>query len=82
MIFYISSEIVKVVYWGDLSKMSYLKSMNFLSYKIFEFYKNTDVKMVDTGTSSENSIPNIGLCEFKESIGCDVSTKLTVDKQV
>jgi hypothetical protein len=56
--------------------------MNFLSYKIFEFYKKTGIRIVDIGPSTENSVPNHGLCEFKESIGCDISTKFTYRKEI
>ena len=82
MVFHISKTTVQVVYWGDLPEFSHLKTMNFLVFKIFEFYKNTDIKIIDIGPSTENSIPNFGLCEFKESIGCDISTKLTFLKEV
>ena len=82
MVFHINPKIVQVVYWGDLPDYSHLKTMNFLSYKIFEFYKKTPFEIVDIGPSTENSIPNVGLCEFKESIGCDISTKLTFSKQI
>lgn len=82
MIFYVSPKIVQVVYWGDLPQFSHLKTMNFLSYKIFEYYKETDIKIIDIGPSTENSIPNYGLCEFKESIGCNISTKFTFTKEL
>jgi acetyltransferase-like isoleucine patch superfamily enzyme/RimJ/RimL family protein N-acetyltransferase len=49
--------------------------MNFLAYKIFEYYSDLNYKFIDLGPSSENSVPNIGLCDFKESIGCDVTLK-------
>jgi len=80
MVFHISEKIVQVVYWGDLPEFSHLKTMNFLSYKVFEHYKNSNIQIVDIGPSTENSIPNYGLCEFKESIGCDISTKLIFSK--
>ena len=49
--------------------------MNFLAYHVFNFYKKNGIKVIDIGPSTENSIPNHGLCEFKESIGCDISPK-------
>ena len=82
MIFYVSSKIVQVIYWGDLPEFSHLKTMNLFSYKIFEFYKKTAIRIVDVGPSTENSVPNFGLCEFKESIGCNIRTKLTLIKKV
>lgn len=76
IVFHVSADIVQVVYWGDLPDFSHLKTMNYLSFKVFEFYKLNNKRIVDIGPSTENSIPNYGLCEFKESIGCDIATKL------
>jgi hypothetical protein len=80
IIYYISDETVQVVYWGNLTEYSHLKPMNFLSYKLFEYYSNMHVKYIDIGPSTENSIPNYGLCEFKESIGCNICPKYTFIK--
>jgi hypothetical protein len=46
--------------------------MNFLSYKIFEYYQSTGIPYIDIGHSTVDSVPNNGLCEFKESIGCSL----------
>lgn len=82
IVYHISATIVQVVYWGDLPGFSGSKTMNFLSYKIFEHYKNLGVKTVDIGPSTENSIPNFGLCEFKESIGCSIDHKFSLLKKL
>ncbi len=74
-IFYVKEDVVQVIYWGDISGYEHLRPMNVLAFKILEFYKNTDVKIIDIGPSTENSIPNYGLCNFKNSIGCDISLK-------
>jgi lipid II:glycine glycyltransferase (peptidoglycan interpeptide bridge formation enzyme) len=68
---------VQVIYWGDIPEFSKYKTMNFLSFNIFEHYKKSGLKIVDIGPSTENSIPNYGLCEFKESIGCSIAAKVT-----
>jgi hypothetical protein len=75
IVFHISNTVVQVIYWGDLPNYSELKPMNFIAYKIFEHYKLDGKMIVDIGYSTENSIPNYGLSEFKESIGCTVSPK-------
>jgi hypothetical protein len=75
VVFHVSCEIVQVIYWGDLLEYRNLKPMNFLSYKIFEFYKKQGKKIVDLGPSTEDSVPNFGLCVFKESIGCEITPK-------
>jgi hypothetical protein len=75
VVFHVATNIVQVVYWGDLPDYSDSKTMNFLSYHVFQYYKNQGIEIVDIGPSTENSIPNYGLCEFKESIGCDIMIK-------
>jgi hypothetical protein len=82
IIFHISDTVVQVVYWGDLQGYSELKPMNFISYKIFEYYKSSGVKIVDIGPSTERSLPNYGLCEFKEGIGCRIDPKYTLIKKL
>jgi hypothetical protein len=82
IVFRVAKKIVQVIYWGDLPEFSNLKTMNFLSFKIFEFYKNEGYRFIDIGYSTVDSIPNYGLCEFKESIGCDMQPKLVFEKDV
>ncbi|MEI6821255.1 MAG: hypothetical protein WCL51_04935 [Bacteroidota bacterium] len=78
--FNINKKIVQVIYWGDLFDFAGLKTMNFLSFKLFEYYKSIGKEIVDIGPSTENSFPNYGLCEFKESIGCQINEKTTFVK--
>lgn len=77
IVYHVSTEIVQVIYWGDLLEYRTLKCMNFLSYKIFEFYKEQGAKIVDLGPSTDDSQPNYGLCVFKESIGCEITPKFS-----
>lgn len=77
MVFHVAPKIVQVVYWADLPEYTHLKTMNFLSFRLFEHYKQHGVEIIDVGPSTENSEPNHGLCEFKESLGCDITAKLT-----
>lgn len=72
IVFHLSKEIVRVVYWGDLPKFSEYKTMNYLSFQIFQYYKDLGINYIDIGHSTVNSIPNHGLCEFKESLGCSL----------
>ena len=44
--------------------------------RLMEVY---DVVILDIGPSTENGIPNYGLCEFKESIGCSVTMKYSFE---
>ncbi len=82
VVFHVAKEIVQVVYWGDLPEYSECKTMNFISFHVFQYYKNSGIEIVDIGPSSEHSIPNYGLCEFKESIGCDILIKTEFYKKL
>lgn len=82
IIFHVSSNAVQVVYWGDDPAHSALKTMNFLSFNVFKYYRDSGVRFIDIGQSTDNSVPNYGLCEFKESIGCDVATKFSFAKDL
>jgi len=82
IVFHISSLIVQVVYWGDLPGYSEIKPVNYLSYKLFEYYRSAGKIIVDIGPSTVNSTPNYGLCEFKESIGCGISPKYSLVKNL
>jgi hypothetical protein len=82
MVFHVTEEIVQVVYWGHLAEHASLKPINFLSYNLFGYYKKAGMAYVDIGPSTEDSIPNYGLVEFKQSIGCEVSAKITLIKNL
>ena len=82
LIYYVANKIVQIIYWGDIPEFSSMKTMNFLSYKVFEYYKNAGIEIVDIGPSTENGTPNYGLCDFKESIGCVVENKFTFMKKI
>ena len=72
IVFHVAPSIVRIVYWGDLPEFSEYKTMNFLSFQVFSYYKKQDIRMIDIGHSTVDSVPNNGLCEFKESIGCSI----------
>jgi lipid II:glycine glycyltransferase (peptidoglycan interpeptide bridge formation enzyme) len=78
LVFKVAADVVQVIYWGDLPDYSELKTMNFLSYKLFGFYKEKGIGVIDIGPSTEDSVPNHGLCEFKESIGCNIQPKYSL----
>jgi hypothetical protein len=80
IVFHINPSVVQLIYWGDIPDFYKLRPMNFLSFKIFEYYKSQGKKIVDLGPSSVNSSPNYGLSKFKKSIGCNISLKYTLTK--
>lgn len=80
IIFEINSDVYQVIYWGDTGECTECKPMNYLAYVLYEYYMKKGIKILDIGPSTEDGVPNYGLCKFKESIGCDVSSKLTYEK--
>lgn len=75
--FHVNQEVVQVIYWGDIPGVTEKKPINFLSHELMKYYYETNKKILDIGPSTVYSIPNNGLCDFKESIGCQTSPKLT-----
>ena len=82
VIFKVTDEVYQVIYWGDIHGYAEDKPMNYLAYKLYEYYAKKNMKVLDIGPSTEDGIPNYGLCKFKESIGCQVSNKLTFTKSL
>lgn len=78
-VFHTSADICQVIYWGDLHEYSHLRSMNYLACRIFEHYYQQGLKILDIGPSTDSSVPNYGLCSFKESLGCRSSLKFTFE---
>jgi hypothetical protein len=72
IVYQVTENFSQVVYWGDLPEYSNLRTMNFLTYYLFEHYSKKGFMTIDVGTSMLDNMPNYGLCEFKESIGCDI----------
>ena len=81
MIFRVTNTVAQIIYWGHLDKYSKLYPMNYMAYKVFEYYYNLNYEWVDIGPSSEDGIPNFGLCDFKQNIGCDISLKYSFNKK-
>ena len=82
IVYRVSKNIVHVIYWGDLQESRLYRSMNFLSYNIFEFYSNQGIEIIDLATASLEGVPNFGLCNFKENIGCIGTLKYTMLKSL
>lgn len=76
-VFHVAEGICQVVYWGDLREYSSMRPMNLLAYRVFEHYHKQGLRILDIGPSTEKGVPNYGLCNFKESIGCIVSNKFS-----
>lgn len=77
IVYRLSADIAQVIYWGHLEKYSNLRPMNLLAHEIFGFYASLGMKIVDIGPASSDGVPDMGLCTFKESIGCRLTFKPT-----
>jgi hypothetical protein len=82
IIFDVTDDISQVVYWGDISKYRKMSSMSILVTEIFSYYSEIEKKYLDIGPSSENGIINVGLADFKKSIGCNNNIKIKLDYEL
>ena len=82
LIYDVTSDIAQVVYWGDVPNCQDKKVMNFLSYELLKIYANRDFSYLDIGPSTSEGIPNYGLCDFKDSIGCERAAKFWLYKEL
>lgn len=82
IVFDINPACVRVIYWGDMEGFSEFKVMNFLSFRIFDYYKSIGKSIVELGIATEHSVPNYGLSEFKEGIGCNVEPTMIFVKKI
>ncbi len=78
IMFHSTQNIVQVIYWGDLHEFRSNRSMNFLAFELFKYYSGRK-EYLDIGPSTEKGIPNVGLCNFKENIGCQVTPKFVLE---
>ncbi len=81
IVFKVTDDIWQVVYWGELPGQDDARPMNYLPYALCRFYKEKGIRVLDIGPSMLNGKPNYGLCDFKESIGCTVSSKFVLRKE-
>lgn len=73
----INKEYLYVFYWGELPEYRQKSPILYLANGMVDYCQRTGIKILDIGSSSLNSNLNYGLCDFKSSIGCNVSHKLT-----
>lgn len=82
LVYELSSDIAQVIYWADASGHSDKKPINFLCFELIKYYSQKGFSHLDIGISTEDGVPNPGLCDFKESIGCQRSDKLHFSKNL
>lgn len=81
LVYEVADSIAQVVCWGDIPGFSEKKVINYLAYQLIKIYNEMGFEYLDIGPSSEYGIPNYGLCDFKDSIGCDRSMKFRLSKR-
>lgn len=67
--------IIQAVFWGDSEEGRPLRAMDFLTYGLWNHYKQLKYTYIDLGISTENGIPNEGLLRFKETHDCTSSLR-------
>ena len=77
IVYHIKDSFVQVIYWGNLPGHNDKHSMNFMAFSMLKYYSNQGVSFFDLGPSTDNSLPNFGLSDFKQSIGCLPSIKFS-----
>ena len=76
----VNDRIVQGIYTGTHPDYMNCNGMNLLTYHTIRFYGDLGYQYLDKAISTEDSIPNYGLCDFKESVGCERSLKYTFQK--
>lgn len=79
MVYEVAPDKVQVIYWGNAPSSDDLRPMNFMAYHVFAHYKQCGKEFIDIGPSTEFSVPNFGLCDFKQAIGCQTSSKISFE---
>lgn len=82
VLYRINDRIVQGIYTGTHPDYMNCNGMNLLTYHTIRYYGNLGYKILDKAISTEDSIPNYGLCNFKESVGCERSLKYTFCKEM
>lgn len=81
LVYDVTDTIAQVVYWGDIPGCSSKKVINYLAYELIHIYYERGFEYLDIGPSTEYGRPNYGLCDFKDSIGCERTAKFRLYKQ-
>jgi hypothetical protein len=77
IVFRLSEKIALPVVWGDSREKAAFRPMNFLAVQMAEHYQGLGFETLDLGPASKEGVPNLGLCHFKEGLGCQCSLKFS-----
>jgi len=82
VLYRINDEIVQGIYTGTHPDYMNCNGMNLLTWHTIKYYGDLGYKVLDKAIATEESIPNYGLCNCKESVGCERSLKYTFRKEI
>lgn len=82
ILYHITPCIVQGIYTGTHPDYMDCNGMNLLTYHTIRYYAARGFAVLDKATAGKDSIPNYGLCNFKESVGCRRSLKFTFRKEL
>jgi hypothetical protein len=71
-----------VVYWGDLPGYESHSPTVHLANAVYTFAQNSEIRILDVGTSTIDLEPNFGLLQFKRGLGFTESLKLRMTKEL
>ena len=75
IVYRLNARVAQVIYWGHLGAYSASHPMNLLAREVFGHYAAAGFDIVDVGPASSDGHPDMGLCTFKESLGCHLTFK-------
>lgn len=78
----VNPDYLYVFYWGENPQYRDLSPVIKLAQELYSFAMKAGYKKMDIGISTENSIPNQGLMDFKKNIGCRLTKKITLIKKI
>ena len=81
-LYVINERIVQGIYTGTHPDYMNCNGMNLLTYYTIQYYGDKGYKILDKAIATEDSVPNYGLCDFKESVGGARSLKYTFVKNL
>ena len=78
----INPKILYVFYWGEIEGFEKLSPVSYMSTRLVDYCIKNKIDILDLGTSSQKSIPNLGLINFKRAIGARSCNKIKLKKFV
>ena len=82
ILYRINDKIIQGIYTGTHPDYMDCNGMNLLTWHTIKYYGEKGYKILDKAISTEDSTPNYGLCNFKESVGCERSLKYSFRKEI